>query len=120
MGGQYPINRHGTRQNAGDLLDQERVAPDLCILSQWNVCDGMKTIRQYYRVDRRQINMVRFILEAYEGVGTVTTLDAASGRIVIFAAPGCETIVQAVMADLGKKFLVEPCGMPTEEAHNHV
>jgi hypothetical protein len=64
--------------------------------------------------------MVKFILEAYEGVGTVTTLDAASGRIVIAVAPGCDTIVQAVMADLGKKFLVEAQGMPPEEKLNNV
>jgi len=63
--------------------------------------------------------MVKFILEAYEGVGTVTTLEAASGRIVIVTAPGCETVVQAVMADLGKKFLVEAGGTPTEEAINN-
>lgn len=63
--------------------------------------------------------MVKFIFEAYEGVGTVTTLDAANGRIVIAAAPGCETIVQEVMADLGKKFMVEVGGMPTDEELNN-
>jgi hypothetical protein len=35
-------------------------------------------------------------------------------------APGCDTIVQAVMADLGKKFLVEAQGMPPEEKLNNV
>jgi hypothetical protein len=78
-----------------------------------NNAEGMKTLRQYYRVDRRRINMVKFIFEAYEGVGTVTTLNAASGYIVIATALGCEAITQEVMADLGKKFLVEVNDLPT-------
>jgi hypothetical protein len=67
----------------------------------------MDTIKQFYRVDRRCINMVRFIFEAYEGVAVVTTLDAAAGAIVLAVAPGCETTAQAVMSDLGRHFLVE-------------
>ncbi len=78
-----------------------------------NNSDGMKTLRQYYRVDRRRINMIKFIFEAYEGVGTVTTLNPASGWIVIATAPGCEAITQEVMAEMGKKFLVEVGGLPT-------
>jgi hypothetical protein len=70
----------------------------------------MYTIKQYYRVDRRRINMVRFIFEAYEGVAVVTTLDSASGSIVLAVAPGCEETAQTIMADLGRQFLIKPCG----------
>jgi hypothetical protein len=66
------------------------------------------TVQHYYRVDRRCINMVRFIFEAYEGVAVVTTLDAAAGFIVLAISPGCETTAQAVMADLGRHFMIEP------------
>jgi hypothetical protein len=70
----------------------------------------MYTIKQYYRVDRRRINMVRFIFEAYEGVAVVTTLDSASGSIVLAVAPGCEETAQTIRADLGRQVLIEPCG----------
>ncbi len=70
----------------------------------------METIAHYYRVDRRQINMVKFIFEAYEGVAAVTTLDAAMGTIRVATAPGCEAVVKEVMADLAKTILVEECG----------
>jgi hypothetical protein len=70
----------------------------------------MNTSKHYYRVDRRCINMVRFIFEAYEGVAVVTTLDAAAGTIVLAVARGCESTAQAVMADLGRQFRVEPHG----------
>ena len=69
----------------------------------------MRTSRQFYRVDRRQISMVRFVLEAYEGIGVATTLDAVSGLIVIAVAPGCENMVEHIMADLGRQFMVEAC-----------
>ena len=87
--------------------------------SKLNISGGMKTVRQYYRVDRRKINMVKFIFEAYEGVGAVTTLNPAAGWIVIATAPGCEAIIQEVMADMGKKFIVEVSGMPTDELNHH-
>ena len=74
----------------------------------------MNTVKQFYRVDRRCINMVRFIFEAYEGVAVVTTLDAAAGAIVLAVAPGCETTAQAVMSDLGRHFLVETGGGAAE------
>jgi hypothetical protein len=67
----------------------------------------MQTTRQYYRVDRRQISMIRFVFEAYEGVAVVTTLDAAAGSIVLAVAPGCEATARDIMADLGRDFLIE-------------
>ncbi|MFZ1982929.1 MAG: DUF4911 domain-containing protein [Desulfatitalea sp.] len=76
----------------------------------------MKTSRQYYRVDRHQINMVKFIFEAYEGIAVVTTLDAAAGWIVLAIAPGCEPTAQEIMVDMGKHFLVESCNAPPAAA----
>ena len=67
----------------------------------------MRTSRLYYRVDRRQINLVRFTFEAYEGVGVVSTLDAATGLIVLSIAPGCESIAMDIMRDLGRQLRVE-------------
>ena len=68
----------------------------------------MRTTPIYYRVDRRQISMVRFVFEAYEGIAVVTTLDSGTGEIVLAVAPGCESMVHTIMADLGRSFRVEP------------
>ena len=67
----------------------------------------MRTSRLYYRVDRRQISMIRFIFEAYEGIAVATTMDAAAGTIFLAVAPGCEAMVRDIMIDLGKNFLIE-------------
>lgn len=68
----------------------------------------MQTTRQFYRVDRRKISIIRFIFEAYEGLAVVTTLDPAAGVISLAVAPGCETLAKSVMDDLAKKIMIEP------------
>lgn len=68
----------------------------------------MQTARQYYRVDRRRINLIRFVFEAYEGLAVVTTLDAAAGTIVLAISPGGEPVASEIMADLGRDFMIEP------------
>lgn len=72
----------------------------------------MTTTKLYYRVDRRQISLIKFIFEAYEGLAVVTTLDAAAGAIVLAVAPGCEATAREVMADLGRAILIESCEGP--------
>jgi hypothetical protein len=37
-----------------------------------------------------KIHLLRFILEAYEGIALVTTLDPDLGLIELSVAPGCE------------------------------
>ena len=76
----------------------------------------MQTVKQYYRVDRRRISLIRFVFEAYEGLAVVTTLDAASGTIVLAVAPGCETMAREIMVDLGRGFLIEPLRSATSGA----
>jgi hypothetical protein len=70
----------------------------------------LETSKRIYRVDRRQINLIRFIFEAYEGVAVVSTVEAAKGLISLAVAPGCETVAESVMDDLGKCILIEPEG----------
>jgi len=41
--------------------------------------------------------MLRFILEAYEGIGFVTTLDSHLGLVELSVAPGCEEDVTQVL-----------------------
>ena len=66
----------------------------------------MKTVPQYYRVDRRHINFIKFIFEAYEGIALVTTLNGDQGLIRLAVAPGCETIVMEIMADLSESIYI--------------
>jgi hypothetical protein len=73
----------------------------------------MKSVMQYYRVDRRKIFFLKFIFEAYEGVVSMTTVDPELGIVSLSIPPGCEADVADILTELGKDIRVEPC--PVEE-----
>lgn len=60
------------------------MVPETCII---------KTIL----IDPYQIHYLRFIMEAYEGLGVVTTLDPKTGLVQLSIAPGCEDDVLAIL-----------------------
>lgn len=67
----------------------------------------METVKKTLRIDRRQICFLKFILEAYEGIATMTTVDAHRGIVLLRIAPGCEGEVEAVLQDLGKDIMID-------------
>ncbi len=67
-----------------------------------------ETVQRYYRVDRREIAFIKFILEAYDGLAVMETLDPMSGRVVFHIAPGCESDVDMILQDLKKEIVIEP------------
>ena len=67
----------------------------------------METIRKIIRVDRREICFLKFILEAYDGIAAMTTVDARLGIVLLRIAPGCEKEVETVIRDLGRDILID-------------
>jgi hypothetical protein len=67
----------------------------------------LKTIEQYYRVDRRQIAFIKFIFEAYDGIAGMRTINPTKGIIKLHVAPGCEEQVDRILQDLKKKILIQ-------------
>lgn len=67
----------------------------------------LKTEKRYYRLDRKKISFVKFILEAYDNTAYLTTLDANKAVIKIVIAPGCTDIMDHVIKDLSKQFFME-------------
>lgn len=66
------------------------------------------TIRKLFRIERKAIGYFRFILEGYDGIAILETLDAKAGIIALHIAPGCESVVDAMITDLSGDHLVEP------------
>ena len=66
------------------------------------------TVKRYYRVDRRQIHFLKFILEGYDGVAVLRTLDPQEGLVVLQIGPGCQSIVDMIVEDLGRHIRIEP------------
>ncbi len=72
----------------------------------------METIQKYYRIDRREICYLKFILEGYEGMALMSTVDPDRGLVVLKIAPGCETEADELMRALRQEIMIEACLEP--------
>ncbi len=82
-------------------------------------CHLTQTTRQHFRVDRREIAFIRFILEAYDGLAVVKTLDPEAGLVEFQIAPGCEPDLERILCDLGQHIMMEPIRMNFEEGEGN-
>lgn len=74
---------------------------------KWGIFTGLETIHRQYRIDRRRISYIKFILEAYEGVAGMTTIDPELGVLRFYIAPGCEREFDDLIHGLGKEIMIE-------------
>jgi hypothetical protein len=80
----------------------------------------MKTLVRHYRVDRRQIAFLRFIIEAYDGAAGLTTVDPAQGIVRICIAPGCQPLIDSLLAHLGTQMVMAPLTSFPDTKDNHL
>jgi hypothetical protein len=66
-----------------------------------------RSVKKYYRIDRREIHYLRFILEGYAGVAVMRTLDPQQGLVVLYVGPGCEEEVDMIVHDLQRHMRIE-------------
>ncbi|MBI2354489.1 MAG: DUF4911 domain-containing protein [Deltaproteobacteria bacterium] len=64
-------------------------------------------ICRYFRVARADMVFLKFILEAYEGMNVMTTVDNVNGIIRIAIMPGFEGEMDNLLADLGRQVGME-------------
>ena len=69
--------------------------------------NALESVQRHYRMDRSQIHFLRFLLEAYEGVAILSTLDPEAGLVVLSIAPGREREATELMADLSRRVMIE-------------
>ena len=67
-------------------------------------------VHRVYRVDRREICYLQAIIEAYDGIATVTTRDAGMGVVEMAVSHGCEKQVDLILDDLRTNgMLIQKC-----------
>lgn len=66
------------------------------------------TVKRYYRIDRGQIHFLKFILEGYDGVAVLKTLNPQKGLVVLHIGPGCQSTVDMIIRDLQRDIRIEP------------
>ncbi len=60
----------------------------------------MESTRRIYRVERKDIAYLRFLLESYDGTAVVCTLDPSAAIIEVMISPGCEGLVEEILRSL--------------------
>ena len=77
---------------------------------QFHKCSGMPetTVKRYYRIDRTQIHFLKFILEGYDGVAVLRTVDPSEGLVALHIGPGCQEMVDIIIQDLRRGVRIEP------------
>jgi len=65
-------------------------------------------ICRYFKVAHRDMVFLKFILEAYEGMNVMSTVDNKAGIIRIAVMPGFVADMDALLASLGEQVNMEP------------
>ena len=60
----------------------------------------MELSKSFFKVDRHEIAYLRYVIESYDGMAIVTTLDPREAMIEIKIAPGCEELVNELITSL--------------------
>lgn len=63
---------------------------------------------RYFKVIHRDMVYLKFILEAYEGMNVMSTVDNKAGIIRIAIMHGFVCDMDALLAELGRQVLMEP------------
>ncbi|MEI7816311.1 MAG: DUF4911 domain-containing protein [Desulfuromonadales bacterium] len=63
---------------------------------------------RYFKVAHRDMVFLKFILEAYEGMNVMSTVDNKIGIIRVAIMPGFVDDIDGVLAELGKQVNMEP------------
>ncbi|MDD2850620.1 MAG: DUF4911 domain-containing protein [Desulfuromonadaceae bacterium] len=65
-------------------------------------------IERFFKVNHRDIVYLKFILEAYEGMNVMSTVDNKVGIIRIAIMPGFQDDMDGLLAELGRQVNMEP------------
>ena len=65
-------------------------------------------IFRYFKVAHRDMVFIKFILEAYEGMNVMSTVDNVTGIIRIAIMEGFEADMDCLLVDLGQQVALEP------------
>lgn len=75
-------------------------------------------ICRYFKVHHRDMVYLKFILEAYEGMNVMSTVDNRAGIIRVAIMPGFVDDMDALLRALGEKVEMEPVewGVPDQSS----
>lgn len=67
----------------------------------------METIKLLFRVTRKEINVVQWIIESYDGMAVMRTVNPQEAIIEIMISPGCKTLILELIHSLRERYKIE-------------
>lgn len=67
----------------------------------------MNSVKQIFRVKRKDINYIRWTVESYDGMAVVRTVDPDEAFIEILFSPGCVKWITSLLDSLKKEECME-------------
>jgi hypothetical protein len=68
----------------------------------------MDTQSRYFRIRRQDIAYFKCIIESYEGIAVVQTIDPREAVVELMVPPGWERDVEEVLSGLSREMVIEP------------
>jgi hypothetical protein len=68
--------------------------------------------KKYYRLPRKQIGFLRFILESYDGLAFARTLDSRLALVEVAYPPSRRADAEALLASLAEELSLEEAETP--------
>ena len=68
----------------------------------------LESMQRYFRVRRKDIALLRFLLEACDGIAFMLTVEPSQGVVALYVPPGREAEVEAFMGGLQETMRIEP------------
>jgi hypothetical protein len=65
-------------------------------------------MQRYFRVRRKDIAFLRFLLEACDGIAFMLTVEPSQAVVALYVPPGREAEVEAFMGSLQETMRIEP------------
>jgi len=75
---------------------------------------GAPFIKRYYRLPAQQIAWLRFVLESYDGLAFVRSLDGRRGLVEVAYPPSRGADAERLLASLAREALLEEVDPPPE------
>ncbi len=76
-------------------------------------------VTRYFRVARPDLVYLKFILEAYEGLSTLTTVEKRAAVVRLTYAPSFHGVMDGLLRALGEEIALDEVEAPEEGENGH-
>ena len=74
----------------------------------------MDTVQWYFKVNRKDIAYMKFVLESYEGLGVLRTIDPWAGIVEVMVPPGLEKDMEMLLEGLRDEISIKRIATPPQ------